>query len=1086
MLPDADARLRATTDLDHNLVVDAGAGTGKTTVLIERIVQLIASGRAELHRIAAITFTEKAAGELKLRLRNVLEERVQAGDDADERLRAALEQLDRASVSTIHAFCAAVLRERPAEAGVDPNFAMLDQLGAFVLRHQVWERWLASEMTTGPAVLVRAMEAGISFDAMRDAAMYLVENRDLLSWIPGPVAADPDAFVDVLRRHVDTLRDLQRDCLDAADAGCRQIDDLVVACDRLVAADADAAVALLEQLQIRPTAGNQTNWKPRSRLTEVKKVFRDLRDALDAIRSAWSHNLCVELTAWLTGYLDTYDQVKRQRGALDFADLLIRTRELLVRQGSVRAQLQRRFDALLVDEFQDTDPLQLEIVFFLAERQPRATHWQEVELAPGKLFLVGDPKQSIYRFRRADIELYEAATQAVARAGATLDLQTNFRSRRSLVAWFNHRFKPLIQRPADGAYQPDYVDLAPPPDLPEEDVPSVRALPIAISPDASSRSDALRAEARVVAEYIAAMLETAQLPGADGVWRPLHFHDIGILFRDNEPMQAYEDALRDHELPFRVAGGSRFYGREEVVALVALLRAVANPRDQVNLVAALRGPFFGFSDEQLYRFASAGGALDYSRPIPARVAHADGHVEFAAAFQSLQALHRRTMADTPAQLLASLLDESHVAAFCFLKPQGDQRVANLLKLVDIARALEAEGVRTLRGLSRFLADLERLQAEEGESPVAEESDDVIRLLTIHKAKGLEFPVVILADGSRDRSGRSPIAIVDRGASRLALSFGGVRTQNWDALKEWEKPRSDAEAIRLLYVAATRARDALVIPSYPGEARGSFLGALLGDAAAVPLVEPPVSDAVHRSTGPFRTDALAHPTPADTNATRVWEQGRAALIATASGAPRVRSATAIGHRTSPAVQPPLPIGRRGDGAQLGTLVHAVLQRINLEEVGAAESLVAGLAAGAGMSTGTVRDACDLVRRAVSLPIFTRARSAGGFQREVPFTWSVPDGVVEGIVDLVFEERERLVIVDYKTDDVGSGRGLADRVALYRPQAVLYAAALEGITGWPVKEVVFAFLRPGLERSIRAEWRTEAEKLLRSGFATSAQF
>ncbi|HUI27514.1 MAG TPA: UvrD-helicase domain-containing protein, partial [Candidatus Kryptonia bacterium] len=1083
--PDHAARTRAITDLDHNLVVDAGAGTGKTTVLIDRIVQLIATGRAELRRVVAITFTEKAAGELKLRLRNVLEERLAVGNDAGERLRTALEQLDRAHVATIHAFCAALLRECPAEAGVDPGFDVLDQLGAFVLRHQVWDRWFASEMTTGPAVLARALAARVSPAALRDAAMYLVENRDLLALLPKPVPADAAAFVAALQERTAELRGMQRDCVDATDAGCRQIEELAVACATLAQADATELESLIPQLSIRATAGNQKNWRPRERLAEVKRVLRELRDAHDAATTALRHNLCVAVVAWLGGFLRAYDDAKRQRSALDFSDLLLRTRDLLAHNRFVRGQLQRRFQALLVDEFQDTDPLQLEIVFFLAERTTRAAAWHEVELAPGKLFLVGDPKQSIYRFRRADIELYDSATRAIMRDGAPLDLRTNFRSRRSLVEWVNRCFSRLIRRPDGAAYQPDYVALAPPPDLPEDSAPAVCVLPVPIA-DESTSAERLRVEARAVAECVAELLRAAQVRAREGGLRPLTYRDIGILFRDNEPMQVYEDELRDRALPYRVAGGKRFYGRDEVAALTALLRAVANPKDQVNLVAALRGPFFGFSDEQLYLFASAGGKLDYLRAADERVTASDGRARFATAFEVLRELHRRSVTLSPAQLLATLFDETHVPALLYLRPHGDQRVANLLKLIDIARALEREGVRTLRGLTRFLADLERLQAEESESPIAEETDDVVRLMTIHKAKGLEFPVVILAGGGRGESSRAPVALVDRAGGTIALSFGGCQTNNWEALKAWEKPRSHAEAVRLLYVAATRARDCLVVPQYPAEARGTFLGSLLDVSAEnVRVIDTTAHDVSPRTSSAFRLPTELSDLPADHAGARSWADERATLLARATGVPHVRSVSSIAAHDRVASQPALAIGHH-DGAQVGTLVHAILQRIDISNPDSIESLASGFATGTALDEPAIRGACALVRRGLTLPVLARARSAGRLEREVPFVWVVAGEILEGVVDLVFRERGRLVIVDYKTDDVGTGRSLAERVAAYRPQAVLYAAALQAITGEPVQEVVLAFLRSGVEKHLRGDWPVEAERLVSRSFAGGARF
>lgn len=1078
-LGDAAARTRAQTDLAHTLAVDAGAGTGKTTVLVERMMELVAGG-CPLRAIAAITFTEKAAGELKQRLRSKLEERA-AANDPEGRFRDALDDLDRAQVATIHAFCAALLHERPAEAGVDPNFGVLDELAAFVLRHHVWRRWIAGELSGGGRPAARALIAEPSLFNQQKAAEYLLENRDLRLCFPPRVVADTDAFLVQLTRSVRTLRQLQAACVDERDRGFRQINDLAAAVTSVTDLDADGREELVLAIEVTPTAGSQTHWRPRERLAEAKEILRSLRETRDAVIAAVQHNRCCDVVEWLGGYLDAYEAAKQQRSGLDFTDLLIKTRDVLRDDLDVRGQFQRRFRALLVDEFQDTDPLQTEIVFFLAERNASARRWIDVELTPGKLFLVGDPKQSIYRFRRADIELYAEAKQVALQQptrGAAVDLRTNFRSGRPLIAWINERFSELIQSPGDGVYQPAYVPLEPNPALPDDHEPRVHLLSIPQpDPQRSAQGDRLAAEGRIVAEHLRHLV-AARTPirAADGGTRDLTHRDIAILFRDNDPMHVYEDALRERGIPYRLTGGKRFYGREEVTALLALIRCVANPKDQVNLIATLRGAFFGFSDEQLFLFKSSGGRFDYTQAITTTADHA---AEFGAAFDVLNRLQTRSREVGPAALLNEIFAAvPHVLPLFYLKPQGDQRVANLVKLVDIARTLEADEVHSLRGLARFLADLEALEAEEAESPVAEDTDDVVRLMTIHKAKGLEFPVVVLADGTRALSFRPPVGIVNRLTGELGLHIGAARTANWDRLKQWERPRSEAEESRLLYVATTRARDLLVVPQYPAVERGGFLGSLVAASEHARVIDPTAYEIAARPPSAFRIEGVADAAsdPAVIEKQRNWETQRAELIATASRAPVIRSATSIAHGEPPS-QGAFEFGRR-HGAQIGNLVHAVLQRVEIHDVARIDALASGVAGGMGLDAMVVGVAANLARTALALPVLERARRTGNVLRELPFTWATNGQLVEGVIDLLFRERDEIVIVDYKTDDIGRGRELDERVALYLPQAVMYAAAIEAITQQPVKEVVLAFLRPSVEKKVRADWQAEAAVLLRS--------
>ena len=1115
---DQAVRSRLTTDLDTSFIVEAAAGTGKTTVLVSRIVAVVRTGRARLEQLIAVTFTEKAAGEMKLRLREALE--LARGDATaleQTRLTAALEELEVARVSTIHGLCADLLREYPIEAKVDPLFEVASEDDAEALLDATFSRWFQGVLSN-PGEGVRRLlrrrprysdeqtPRGHLFDALR----RLVEHRDFDGpWRRAPFARDAALDALVLRLTelgalIDRVREAPDDSwfLDALREVRRFTDDLAHR-ETLSPRDHDGLEALLHGLR------SHRAWAYRPYKVAFEGLTTDqavaLRDAVYAELNAFLAGADADLAACLheelQPVLPLYETEKSQAGYLDFVDLLLRTRDLVRGNHDVRRALQQRFTHLFVDEFQDTDPLQTEIVFFLAERTPRATVWREVEVTPGKLFLVGDPKQSIYRFRRADIELYDEAKRALLQQGDGLDLQTNFRSRRSLVDWVNERFRGLIRRPPSESYQPDYVALAPPPELPRDDGPTVHLLslpaPVAtaeLPADQAKRdrTEWLRVEARLVAEYLAELVRAREPLRVDGGARPLGYRDVAILFRDNDAMQWYEDELRDRDIPYRVAGGRRFYGRDEVTALLALIRAVANPKDQVNLVAALRAPFFGFSDEQLYLFKSSGGVFDYLRPVREQV---DGSPAFANAFGLLRRLHQRGLEVRPALWLSTVFDElPHLLPLLYLRPQGDQRVANLFKLIDIARAVEAEGVSSLRGLGRFLADLERLQAEEGESPVAEESDDVVRLMTIHKAKGLEFPVVVLADGQRKLSSQTPIGISDRVTGELALRIGKARTGNWERLKEWERPRGEAEEIRLLYVAATRARDHLVLPLYPRADRGDFLGRLVdGEGEQVEVVDPAPYDLQARPVRAFRkafaTLAEAAPDPRAVAAADAWASARAKQIAAGARGPRFRNPSRLAHAGQESGQQELAFGRR-DGARVGSLVHAVLQRIDLADPSGLDAVVRGLADAAAVAGAGVEQACDLARRALAMPVLARARAAETCHREVPFTWPVGEGAVEGVIDLVFRERGRLVIVDYKTDDVRPGRALDERVAGYRGQAVIYAAALEAITGESVKEVVLAFLRLGVEKRLRAaDWRAGAERLLapsQNGIEAGAEF
>ncbi len=1076
ILADDPTRARAATDLEANFTVEAGAGTGKTSLLVSRILTILISGRAGLDQIVAITFTEKAAGELKIRLREEIERRRADCDrprEERDRLQLALEDLERAHVSTIHAFCAGLLREYPLAAGVDPAFTVLEELGATLLRHRVWEDWLAAEMDTNAETVSAALASGVNLAQLRQAGFQWLEHRDLVELVPAPRAADVARFLDELDQRVDRLLAERVRCRDERDAAWLAVGELERHRERLRRLPAaEATTYLLRDLRVRAKVGNRQRWDPPAALETVRSILREVEVDHRALRAAIGHNGACAIAAWLRGFLDRYAAIKRAAGTLDFTDLLVITRDVLRRDRELRRQVQRRYRYLLVDEFQDTDPLQAEIVFLLAEASPRTDDWSAVALAPGKLFLVGDPKQSIYRFRRADLAVYEAAKAAVARQGEVALLQTNFRSSAPLVGWINQRFQPLLEQPDEGLR---YVELFAGPESASPAEHAVVWLPLASSPPAASAEDLRRIEARTVAAFLRQLVgsDAWRCRGSAGAGRRLQFGDVAILFRRHDSMRAYQDELRELDVPHRVVGGRRLFRRQEMLELHALLAAVANPNDEVAVVATLRSLFCGVSDEDLLLFRRSGGQFDYTVPIPPQAPAAD---HFRSAFTWMAGLRQRSREIGCAELLAELFASTHYLPLLYLKPQGEQLVANLLKLVDLARDLEAEGVTTLTAFVRVLSTLQSLEIETEESPVNEPGDDVVRLLTIHKAKGLEFPVVILADGGLDVDAMVSPLVVDRVGGEVAFRLGGaalgLETGNWAAVRMREERRIRAEEMRLLYVAATRAEDYLIVPRHPAEKRGTFLGALA--AADDGVFDTTSLDIAQRPLRPFRVDLRRLESgPHAQDAPRVWEEIVAARRR--ASRPPVFSVSTIQRMGAECPSPAFGNGVAG-GAALGTVVHQALRRADFSQADEAARIADSVARAAALAEEQRVLAVRLVESAMALPSVRRAAAASASYREMPFAVKWEETIVEGAVDLAFVEDDALVIVDFKSDAVEAGAPLAAKLAAYRPQAVLYAFGLQRTTGIPVKEVWLSFLRPGLEQCIRADWEAEAVALL----------
>ncbi len=1055
---DEAARERARHDFDTSLVLEAGAGTGKTTLLVDRIFGLVCSGRAGLEQIAAVTFTENAATTMKLRLRERLE-RARADETLPgvERARAgaALEVLERAQVSTIHALCAAILQERPLECGVVPGFRVADETEADLLFAASWDEWLSQRLTGGGGdLLLEAMDAEIPLEnigpwgertSLRGLCRRLLEQRDLEPLLAG-ADSDPgacrDAIAPLALRGLELA--LQAKSGDALGDRLTALGRITLESQALEASALGGKLLAIEALKLNRVLGHKAHWPEGGALEEARSISRGVSQALEAFRSRAAESLHGRLARALQEALGLYARRKAEAGVLDFLDLLLLTRDALKGNDAMRLHLRRRFRHLIIDEFQDTDPLQVEIAFLLAGDRA------------GDLVVVGDAKQSIYRFRRAEAALFgEVARRAALRPGfAVLHLVQNFRSRPAILGFVNRVFADLI-RPSAETGQPEYEAIAPPPGLPE--APSV--LGLAFDAPFAEAESLLAAEADALARFLRTLSEGAlQVRDPDsGALRRSRAGDVMVLSRRLTQMRVLEDALERAGLRFSVEGGKSFFDRQEVHETVAVLRAIEDPDDRLAIVAALRSSFFGVSDRDIVVFHLAGGRL--------RAGEADASLPGAAtlvpALGAIEELHQERLRVSVAALLERLFDRTRILAALTGTRSGERRASNLEKVATLARQATDLGVLSLRGFVRLLEERIASAREEPDLPRTRPGDpDTLRILSIHKAKGLEAPVVAVFDSADNpRSAPDTVPLWDEG--RIAIGFRkGCQPPRWEELKRGEEAKAAAELRRLLYVACTRARDFLVLPRPPGDARvGEFWKDLLAqlpretdaecrliDVASLPEPDPP-------EPGPDLR-ALAGAAGDDPPAER-WTRERATLLEEAAYRPfRPIAATQVALREATPVA--LPAG--GAGRNFGSLVHQILEWIPFDEPARARGMASALAARFGLDPEAGLRAAEAVERTLALPVIARARRAPRAFRELPLVF--PDGsdLVEGIVDLVFEEDGELVVVDYKSDAITADEAL-DRANHHAPQLRLYGRGLTQATGLPVKERLVLFTSLG---------------------------
>ncbi len=1099
-LKDQADRRKASEDLDTSYIVEAAAGTGKTTLLVARILSLIKEKKAVPDEIVAITFTERAAAELKIRLQDDLSKALdEAGRDSPgaQHLADALWGLERMQVTTIHSFCAALIRERPVEAGVDPNFKVGDELMASLIEEEAWDEWLSERMRKGDAAVRRALAIGITTGNMRELAGKMLENRDILEYLPKPqgwTLGDHEFPQRFQAAVADISARAGKACQKEDDKAAAAIEDLKAEAGELkyLKTDEEKAAHLFDlSIPSLKTRGRQADWQPAECLKEIRAEVDELRDLHDSFRNWLAHNIIAEFAAELRDFVERYKAAMTAAAMLDFHDLLLYARNMLKVHPHVREYFRRRYKYVLVDEFQDTDPLQAEIIFFLSERDGTpAAEWEKVKVAPGKLFLVGDPKQSIYRFRRADIEMYDSARQAMGK-GHNLSIFQNFRCAGSLVRVVNEIFKDLIEVPPDGAYQPEYVALESgrePEEVPPEHGVYLMYPPERLRDEMPNVDERRMLETRAIAAFIKQLVEKHRWK----IWdknekkqRPVELRDIAVLLRTHTPVDPLEDALKLYGVDYRVIGGKFFFMRQEVQQLMAVLQAIDNPYDGVALIAALRSPFLGVSDEDIFNFQAAGGSLNYLDGLEGASDAGAGGTPLQAAFALLGELHEKRNDLSAEELLRELYQATKAPMIFLLKPGGEQRVHNLMKIADIARALAERGLLTFRAFVEWLSEREQEEADEAEAATVETGDNFVRVLTVHKAKGLEFPIVVLADLASGKRDREPF-IVDRRQGTIAILTGskdnGIRTMGYDESKLYEGKRLEAEEKRLLYVAMTRARDLLVIPAYwatpreldkeTGRPREGRLLSYLADKIPPPdeietadLIEGfEIYDAAKLDFEPDEPDVLrvtADSKPAVPNAVTKqsadWRNASEELLRAAGAGRNLATPTDAVKATRQETKRHTPAFTDGpnEAANFGTLVHNLFELVDWEEPEDVEQLAEDGTASLDLPEDRAAEASRMVLESLKSETLKRILKADAYYKEVPFAVRDGDTVLEGKIDVLFLEGDEIYVVDFKTDRV-SPEEVSPRASHYRPQAEAYARAVQAACGRPPREVILYFL------------------------------
>jgi ATP-dependent helicase/nuclease subunit A len=1122
-LADAAERECAIGTFDHNLVVTAGAGTGKTTLLVDRLVHLLLRNPEPLRitEIAALTFTNKAANEMKLRLREGLQsylvarldrepandaetkvhreiesllERYQLSkDELDARVHDALRNMERSEIGTFHSFAATLLRLYPLEAGIDPQFKEDDGKQFESIFDEQWDLWLDRELAlTGShdedwrKILrkltldeIKALSKSLCFETVELQRSKLSSRGDeALEFLQPWLRNLESRAIDLLKVHTEN----------------RQNEKLV-----------RAALTVIREFLQRGGFSENAPSEVRSLVAE-KSISKDLQgwsevDAVEAqelVRAARGlvqvdPLLTQQLWELLAPFIERFREFFVREGFVSFDGLLMRARNLVRDQAHVREELKRQFRAILIDEFQDTDPIQYEILLYLAEQANHsAQEWRDIKLTPGKIFVVGDPKQSIYAFRRADIEAYLEVVERIIKAqnGIECRLTTNFRSHAAILDVVNGIFERLILPQA--GVQPPYIAIDPAPQristgaLDEAPLPRVMVRKVVTGDEDMSAEKARRIEGESLARWLKdELLEKATILNSSGERVRVGAKDVAILFRKLTDIHDYLEPFRRNGIRYVVEGERHFYAAKEIIDAVNLLRAIENPYDRLALVGVLRSPLGGLTDQIIYELHRE-NLIDY-REVK-RLKEKGFPTTVAELYQKLARLHDETPKLPVGVAVSHIFTSLPLKTLAACTFHGEQAVANLEKLRQQAELLGREGLTTLKQAIYELQQRVLDVKEEKESVLTEENLDAVRIMSIHKAKGLEFPIVILAGCQTGTDGRRAMtaeALFDWSTGLTGLRVGRTRDLAglYIAQKAWARAKEEQK--RVFYVAMTRAREHLIISCAPSGRRsnGSFLS-MLDETLQEKIASAAKSGKVGVGSGSVEvrvvSESLAAPGRAKSNRGKAvtnpdWQPfvnawaRRRNVYESAMQKPVFVTPTLLKEQESEfaeaARQRPNLSSSRTLSMAIGKLAHRFLESWDFAE--SVENLSDRI--------GSVLDQwlapelqqehapihaelAEILKRFFGSKIYKELATSQILGREVPLLMPWEGQIMEGVIDLIYEHHGLLYLADYKTDRIAKN-DVTQGAARYRQQAQVYSRAVRQSLQREVMAFKVIFLRLG---------------------------
>ena len=1083
--PDQDQRALILTELGSNMLVEAAAGTGKTTAMVARMVALLSTGECtDIRTLSAVTFTRKAAAELRGRFQIALEQAVRKSRGEDRaRLERALGRIEQCYVGTIHSFCGRLLRERPIEAGVDLAFTEIEPEEDVRLRRQAWSEFGTALLSNDPdGLLVELDQLGLPMKNLEGTFVNFADYPDVDEWpSPEPETAAIDMNrarkkLDKYLAHMDKLfpklpTDWGNDKLIPAYRNLPQIASHY---------DLTHPAQMMDLLARFNNASNlvQKEWKKTGAFTaedskeELVRWLEFREEVVTPLLQQWAERRYGPLMSVMARGRVVYDKLRRQKGQLNYQDLLTRAAALLRQGPHVREYFARRFTHLLVDEFHDTDPIQADVMLLLTATDPGENNWRKCAPRPGSLFVVGDPKQSIYRFRRADIVTYNEVNQIIGRHGLITRLSANFRSSQPIIEWVNEVFESSADEEdkesdvmlrferANTEQSPAYVPLqVGRSGKPMGPLKGIYRLEI---PGDLNQKEAIPHEADLIARTIRKALDAKALPG-----------DFMIVTYNKKRLSRYGQALQEYGIPHQVTGGAALNEVPELKLLHTCLQAVVRPDDPVLLVAALRSELFGVSDAALYAFKKAGGRFSMHSDVPSDLAE-EHSVALSLALERL-GIYSRWVSTLPRiAAFEKVLGDLGLLMRASTRLGGNVEAGSLAKAMEILRAADRDSW-TAAEVVDYLGELVGATEQHDGVSARPEDRSVVRVMNLHKVKGLEAPVVFLAcpygendfspDKHIDRSGEKIVGYMKIAESNGYQSRPVAQPAGWEQLQARETEFDRAEKLRLRYVAATRAGQALIVSRFDGTNTKNpwqYFEPYLADHKCLP--DPgeqaaPAREQISITKTQVKKSAaeISGRLAASSQATYDLQAAKTFALSKPSDKKRSRS-----DDTPPEAA---PVSEGEHGVEWGSVIHRLLEVAMEDPKADLRHLAEALLAEHEINASHAESAIETVESVIKSDIWQRALKSDQRYSEIPFqvlldtkdNIALPT-VVRGSIDLVFKEKDGWVIIDYKTDTL-TGRTAQDIADKYAPQVKMYADAWMTCTGEKVQETGVLIVRTG---------------------------